>query len=94
LIYRLLDYRIIHSVATAITHKSQSGTFHAFAIDIGCYAHMRTLEGRFNEIDISHRESKEQMPSSPVLGLLELKSLWETAPPNPHAALLADGPTA
>lgn len=90
LIYRLLDYRIIHSVATAITHKSQPGTYHAFVIDIGCYAHMRTLEGRFNEIDISQKDSKEQMRSSPVLGLPELKSLWEAAPPNPHAALLAD----
>ena len=41
LIYRLLDYRIIHSAGSALTHKSQSGTFQAFAIDIGCYAHMR-----------------------------------------------------
>ena len=86
----LLDYRIIHSVATAITHKSQPGTYHAFVIDIGCYAHMRTLEGRFNEIDISQRDSKEQMRSSPVLGLTELRTLWETAPTNAQAALLAD----
>ena len=27
LIYRLLDYRIIHSAGSALTHKSQSGTF-------------------------------------------------------------------
>jgi hypothetical protein len=29
LIYRLLDYRIIHSAGAALTHKSQSGTFHS-----------------------------------------------------------------
>jgi hypothetical protein len=33
LLYRLLDYRIIHTAATAVTHKSQPGTYHAFAID-------------------------------------------------------------
>lgn len=35
LIYRLLDYRIVHSAGTAITHKSQPGTYHAFVIDLG-----------------------------------------------------------
>ena len=51
LIYRLLDYRIIHSGATALSHKSREGAYQAFAIDIGCYAHLRKLEGKFNEVD-------------------------------------------
>jgi hypothetical protein len=28
LLYRLLDYRIIHTAGSAVTHKSQPGTFH------------------------------------------------------------------
>jgi hypothetical protein len=36
LINRLLDYRIIHNAGSALTHKSQPGTYQAFAIDIGC----------------------------------------------------------
>ena len=52
ILYRLLDYRIIHSAGAALTHKSAPGTYQAFAIDIGCYAHMRKLHGRFNEINV------------------------------------------
>lgn len=48
LIYRLLDYRIIHSVAGATTHKTEKGIYHIFAIDVGCYANMRKLDGRFH----------------------------------------------
>ena len=58
LFYRLLDYRIIHSCASAITHKSQEGTYQAFAIDIGCYANLRKLQDRFNEIDVSSPKSR------------------------------------
>ncbi len=90
LLYRLLDYRIIHSAATAITHKSQPGTYHAFVIDIGCYAHMRNLEGRFNEIDISDADAKEQMRSSPILGTADLQTLWQSAPADAQTALLSD----
>ncbi len=46
LLYRLLDYRIIHTAGSALTHKSLQGTYHAFVIDIGCYAHMRVLQGK------------------------------------------------
>ena len=67
LIYRLLDYRIVHSAASALTHKSQSGTYQAFAIDIGCYAHMRKLHGRFAELDLADPSAKEKMRSAPVL---------------------------
>ena len=89
LLYRLLDYRIIHSAGIAITHKSQPGTFHAFAIDIGCYAHMRILDGKFSEIDLSDAQAKEQMRSAPILDEKSFKSLWESAPADPEAALQA-----
>jgi hypothetical protein len=36
LLSRLMDYRLIHHAASALTHKSHPGNFQAFAIDIGC----------------------------------------------------------
>lgn len=86
---RLLDYRIIHNCATALTHKSQPGTFQAFAIDIGCYAHLRKLQDRFNEIDVSSSKAKEQMRSAPVLDEAKLQSIFDNTPANVEAALLA-----
>jgi len=88
LIYRLLDYRIIHSVSPALTHKSQPGTFHAFVVDIGCYAHMRTLDGKFSEVDISEIDAKDRLRSAPALTEESFSSLWSTAPDNPEAELL------
>jgi hypothetical protein len=44
LLYRLLDYRILHSAGAALTHKSRPGTYHAFSIDIGCYAYAQVNE--------------------------------------------------
>jgi Dienelactone hydrolase family len=38
LLNRLMDYRLIHNAASAMTHKSHPGNFQAFAVDIGCYA--------------------------------------------------------
>lgn len=67
LIFRLLDYRIIHSCAAALTHKSQQGSFQAFAIDIGCYAHLRKLRGKFNEVDLTASTAKEKIRSAPIL---------------------------
>ena len=80
LVYRLLDYRIIHNCGSALTHKSQAGTFQAFAIDIGCYAHLRKLEGRFTEIDVSSPQAKERMRSSPVMTLDWLVEHQHTVP--------------
>jgi hypothetical protein len=88
LIYRLLDYRIIHSCATALTHKSLEGTYQAFSVDIGCYAHLRKLEGRFNEIDVSAPDAKERMRSAPVLDHDKLDTLLGSVPANPEAVLL------
>jgi hypothetical protein len=90
LLYRLLDYRIIHTAATAVTHKSQPGTYHAFAIDIGCYAHMRKLEGKFNEIDLSATQAKEKMRSGPILDENSFNTLWTQAPADPEGALLSE----
>ena len=90
LIYRLLDYRILHNAGSALTHKSQPGTYQAFAIDIGCYAHFRKLDGRFNELDLSERSIKEKMRSSPVLEAKEFDALWGSTPSDVEAALLTE----
>ena len=89
LLYRLLDYRIVHSAGTALTHKSQPGTYHAFAIDIGCYAHMRKLEGRFTEIDLSASDAKEKMRSGAILDEPAFSRLWDNAPEDSEPALVA-----
>ncbi len=86
---RLMDYRIIHNCANALTHKSQPGTYQAFAIDIGCYAHFRKLVGRFNEVDVSDAGAKEKMRSAPVLDSNRLTELFGSAPANIEVALLA-----
>jgi hypothetical protein len=88
LVNRLLDYRIIHNAGAAITHKSQAGTFQAFAIDIGCYAHLRKLDGRFNELDLADRDAKEKLRSAPVFGPSDFESLLQATPQNVEAALL------
>lgn len=90
LIFRLMDYRIIHSCGDALTHKSQEGSFQAFAIDIGCYAHMRKLAGRLTEIDLTQTSAKEKMRSAPILGLKELGESLASAPDNIEAELLKD----
>ena len=87
LIYRLLDYRIVHSAASALTHKSQPGTYQAFAIDIGCYAHMRKLHARFSEIDLSDTSAKERMRSAPVLDATLFDQIWREAPTDAENAL-------
>ncbi len=87
LLYRLLDYRIIHSAGSALTHKSSPGTYQAFAIDIGCYAHMRKLEGRFTEIDVADSGAKEKMRSAPILTNEHFTDLWSGAPDDAERAL-------
>ena len=87
LLYRLLDYRIIHSAGAALTHKSSLGTYQAFAIDIGCYAHMRKLQDRFNEIDVADTAARERMRSAPILTKEQLEELWSTAPADAEGAL-------
>lgn len=90
LIYRLLDYRIIHSCASALTHKSAEGTFQAFAVDIGCYAHFRKLEGRFAEIDIADASAKEKMRSAAILDQSKLETILSTVPANAESFLLSE----
>jgi hypothetical protein len=77
-----------HSCASAITHKSQAGTYQAFAIDIGCYAHLRKLQDRFSEIDVSSEKAKEQMRSTPILDASTLQASFIGAPKEVEKALL------
>lgn len=90
LVYRLLDYRVIHNAGAALTHKTHEGTFHAFVIDVGCYAHMRKLQGRFIEIDLAEAAAKEKMRSGPILEEVDFRDLWEGAPEDPEAAMLEE----
>jgi hypothetical protein len=92
LLNRLLDYRIIHSVGSALTHKSITGTFNAYMIDIGAYANLRKLEGRFNEIDVTAPDAKERCRNAPVLDDTTLISLYQSAPVKAEAALLSAEP--
>jgi hypothetical protein len=93
LLNRLLDYRIIHSVGSALTHKTSPGTFAAFMIDVGAYANLRKLEGRFREIDITAADAKEQCRNAPILDRNTLISLFRSAPPKIESALLAETAT-
>jgi hypothetical protein len=77
---RLMDYRIIHQAGSALTHKSTSGNFQAFAIDIGAYAHFRKMQGRFSEIDVSDRTAKDKMRSAPVLDADTITALFDKVP--------------
>jgi hypothetical protein len=90
LVYRLLDYRVIHNAGSALTHKSQSGTYQAFAIDIGCYAHLRKLDGRFVELDLSSTDAKEKLRSVAVLDTTDFENLWGSAPADVETELLKD----
>jgi hypothetical protein len=89
LINRLLDYRIIHSVGTAYTHKSKPGSFQAFMIDIGSYAFLRKLHGKLTEIDLFENVAKEKIRAAPVLEEAELEQIWEKAPTNLNEVLLS-----
>jgi hypothetical protein len=88
LLNRLLDYRIIHSVGTALTHKSTPGTFQANMIDIGAYANMRKLAERFTEIDVTAADARERCRTAPILDGQTLLQLYQTAPAAVEAELL------
>lgn len=90
LVYRLLDYKIIHTVNTAFTHKSQQGTFRAFMINIGHYANLRKLHGKMKEIDLTALDAKEKIRSMPILTETKLLELWSTVPQNPEEKILED----
>ena len=90
LIHRLLDYRIIHSGATALSHKSPQGAYQAFAIDIGCYAHLRKRQGKFNEVDLSATDAKEKLRSAPILELGVFEDSFTKAPDDAKAKLVAE----
>ena len=90
LLNRLVDYRIIHLVGTALTHKSQPGTFTAYMIDIGAYANLRKLANKFREIDVTASDSKEQCRNAPVLEGSTLLEFFATAPIDAEAQLIKE----
>lgn len=90
LLNRLLDYRIVHTVGSALTHKSIGGTFNAYMIDIGAYANLRKLEGRFSEIDITAPDARERCRNAPVLDASTLVSLYRSAPEKTETAILSE----
>jgi hypothetical protein len=90
LLNRLVDYRIIHLVATALTHKSQPGTFTAYMIDIGAYANLRKLANKFREIDVTATSSKEECRNAPVLEGSTLITFFASAPINAEALLIKE----
>lgn len=76
IINRLSEYRLIHRTATALSHKSQSGTtYQAYAIDIGSYAHFRKLDGKLMEIDLLDQKAEDKMRSAPIFDLKSLETL-------------------
>jgi hypothetical protein len=91
LIYRLLDYRLIHSVGAAFTHKSSPGTFQGFVVDVGCYANLRKLHGKLNELDLARADWREKVRSAPILDAKTLDDLWKQAPADAERAMAAEG---
>ncbi|WP_322034562.1 hypothetical protein [Burkholderia sp. BCC1970] len=91
LLYRLMDYRIIHRAANSLTHKSKTGSnYQAFAIDIGCYAYMRNLQNRLSEIDLSEGAAKEKMRSTPIFEGEELRRILQGSEGKSGADALAE----
>jgi hypothetical protein len=84
-----MDYRIIHHAGSALTHKSMTGNFQAFAIDIGAYAHFRKMQGRFTEIDVSDSAAKDKMRSAPVLDDASIRALLKNVPEDAEEQLRA-----
>jgi len=83
---RLFDYRIIHSAATTLTlKKSGHGTFQAYMIDVGFYANLRKLKGRFKEYDITDRE---ELRNAPVMEVSQLLETFRHAPTVDEEALM------
>lgn len=91
---RLFDYRIIHSLDTALTHKKQPGSFQAFMIDLGSYAHMRKLDSKFREIDIAEKDAKEEIRGAPVIEVAVLEGFWRDAPSDVEQSLAQELATA
>jgi len=91
LINRLLDYRIIHSVGTAYTHKSRSGSYEAFMIDIGSYAFLRKLHGKLIEVDLFDGTAKDKIRAAPIVDEKDLEKMWKNTPGQLQAHLLSDG---
>ena len=91
LLYRLLDYRIVHSVGSALTSKSQAGhTFAAFMIDIGAYAKYRNLHNRLNEIDVTANDARERCRNAPIMDRMTFDQFMKGSPADAESALMED----
>jgi hypothetical protein len=73
-----------------LSHKSHEGAYQAFAIDIGCYAHLRKRQGKFNEVDLSATDAKEKLRSAPLLELGVFEHRFLEAPEDAEAMLVAE----
>ena len=89
LLNRLLDYRIVHSVGSAYTHKSKPGSYQAFMIDIGSYAFLRKLHGKLEEIDLFETTAKEKIRAAPIVDEKEIERMWKATPENVEVTLLS-----
>ncbi len=90
LLNRLVDYRIVHHVGGALTHKTQSGTFTAYMIDIGAYANLRKLANRFREVDVTAKDAREQCRTAPILDEGPLEKFFSSSPDDVESALLTE----
>jgi hypothetical protein len=62
----------------------------AFAIDIGCYAHLRKHKNKFTEIDLSTSDAKEKLRSGHLFNLDEFMECFNSVLSNVEQKLIAD----
>ena len=86
---RLLDYKIIHLIRSAITRKrGAADTYQAYMIDLGFYASFRKLQNRFREFDIKDTDA---VRNAPVLDDKVFSKFAESAPKDVETELRDGG---
>lgn len=88
LLNRLIEYKIIHTASHALTHKTYAGSYQAYAIDFGFYAHMRVLLNKMDEIDLMDGDAKEMMRSAPIFDVEQFTALLRDAPDDSEKLLV------
>jgi hypothetical protein len=70
-ILKLADLRLIHLVALARSNPTHAGkVFDIYCLDVGSYAHLRKLEGKLDEIDLSEgKNAIDRLRSAPIFAL-------------------------
>lgn len=79
-----------YMVVRADSHEAAAKLFENHPIDIGCHAHLRKLQGRFNEVDLSATDAKEKLRSAPFLELSVFEDSFLKAPADAEIRLTAD----